>query len=638
MKSFTLFLADQRGNERNKLYPHRFTVNSTGDLVAAAQYDHVCALYQNNSRSNDRFICADVLPLDLDNDHSDDPAAWKDLDDVKAAFPGVSFYAVESRNHMKSKNGKSPRPKFHCYFAINATTDAAAYADLKRRAIAAFPWFDKGAADAARFLFGVENPKVQLVECNGRRVDEYLVLFGPAPAPYSLSGPAELHKPETENQPFVLPEVIPCGERNTVLFKYACQLRARGLNASETRTLLEVANERCEIPVEPAELDTILQSAGRYEYTPQAIERAATMLAFTEVAEKTKTAPVHTPNLVCANDIPYEPPRWAFAPYFQRGKGTLIQGDNGSGKTAFMMGVIAHISTGKPLLGMEISTPGDVLILSVEDDLPVLRGRLEANGADLARCHFITDAAGYTFNSPEIEAAIRTVNAKLILFDPLQAFLGARVDMSQANETRPELAKLFAMCDRNDCACAIISHMGKARGDKSPVNRSLGSVDIPAAMRSILELADDPMVDGGKVMVHVKCSNAPRGPSIAYRIVDLGGVHWSGISTMTPDDLMVVNRRKEKGTPYESEPLVAVFKALMNKRPAGGFWSYSEVKTEGAKILGFPPFDGVGDLRRKLDSGLSRELQTRENLIVSHGVIAHGNSRGIRIDPYKSKS
>lgn len=637
MYEFTTYLSDQRENPRNKLYPHQFTVNTVDDLIVAAQYDHVCAAYVDNIRSNERFICANVLPLDLDNAHSDDSTEWKNLQDVQMAFPGVAFCAVASRNHMKAKNGKTARPKYHIYFPVHDISDSATYADLKRRVIAVFPWFDKGAADAARFLYGVENPQVHLID-GERRIDEHLVLFGSAPATGSESERTKLHQPEGESQPFILPEVIPCGGRNTLLFKYACQLRARGLAENETRILLEAANERCEIPLESAEVDTILQSAGRYDYSPAAIERVATMLAFTEVAEKTKAAPVHTPNLVCANDIPYEPPRWAFAPYFQRGKGTLIQGDNGSGKTAFAMGVAAHITTGRPLLGMEIATPGDVLILSVEDDLPVLRGRLEANGADLTRCHFITDAAGYTFNSPEVEAAVKAVNAKLIIFDPFQAFLGAKVDMSQSNETRPELAKLFAMCDRNDVACCIISHMAKARGDKTPVNRSLGSVDIPAAMRSILELADDPMVEGGKVMVHVKCSNAPRGPSIAYRIVDLGGVNWVGISTMTPDDLTVVNRRREKGTPYESEPLVTVFKALMKKRPAGGFWSYSEVKTEGAKILGFPPFDSIGDLRRKLDSGLTRELQTRENLIVSHGITSHGNTRGIRIEPYKAKS
>lgn len=340
--------------------------------------------------------------------------------------------------------------------------------------------------------------------------------------------------------------------------------------------------------------------------------------------------------LICAADVPYEPPRWLMAPYFQRGKGTLIQGDNGAGKTAFVMGIAAHVTTGTPLLEMAIATPGDVLILSVEDDLPVLRGRLEANGADLGKCHFMSDAAGLTFNSPEVEDAVKAVNAKLIIFDPIQAFLGAKVDMFRSNETRPELAKLFEMCARNDAACAIISHMGKQRGDKSPVNKSLGSVDIPAAMRSILELADDPTHEGQKVMVHIKCSNAPRGRSIAYTIGDRGGVHWTGFSTMTSDDLNIVCKRKEAGIDYEQEPLVKVFKALMRERPAGGFWSYSDIQSIGSKVLGFPPFDGVGNLKRKLDAGLARELQTKESLIVTHSATSRGNKRGLTIERYSS--
>lgn len=343
------------------------------------------------------------------------------------------------------------------------------------------------------------------------------------------------------------------------------------------------------------------------------------------------------PRLVKACDVPYEPPRWTIAPYFQRGKGTLVQGDNGAGKTAFLCAIAAHVTTGTPLLGLPIDSIGDVVMLSVEDDLPVLRGRIEADGGDLTKCHFMTNAAGLTFTSPEIEAAVKAVNAKMIIFDPIQAFMGAKVDMFRANETRPELAKLFEMCDRNDCSCAIVSHMGKA-GDKSPVNRSLGSVDIPAAMRSILELTRNPDDENECVMVHIKCSNAPKGQSIAYTIGDRGGIHWVGFSPMTVEDLAVINRRKErkeKGIPYENEPLVQVFNQLITDRPGGGFWSYADLKREGAKILGYEPFGGVGDLRRRLDEGLSRELQARDGLIVTHSEKGKGNRRGIRIEQYE---
>lgn len=341
------------------------------------------------------------------------------------------------------------------------------------------------------------------------------------------------------------------------------------------------------------------------------------------------------PRLVRACDVPYEPPRWTIAPYIQRGKGTLIQADNGTGKTAFVCAIAAHVSTGRALLDIPVETPGNVLLLSVEDDLPVLRGRIESSGGDLDKCHFLTNAAGLSFNSPEVEEAVKRVKARLVIFDPLQAFMGAKVDMFRANETRPELAKLFEMCDRNDCACIIIAHTAKNTGDKSPVNRALGSVDIPAAMRSVLQIIENPDNECERIAVHVKCSNAPKGQSIVYTIGDRGGVQWIGFSPMTTDDLTAVVKRKEKGIPYENEPLVQVFNQLVTDKPGGGFWSYADLKSEGAKILGFPPFGTTNELREKLDSGLARELQANDGLIVTHSKRGAHNIHGIRIEQYR---
>ena len=412
-------------------------------------------------------------------------------------------------------------------------------------------------------------------------------------------------------------EQVQEGRRNDVLFKLASSLRAKGLGQKAiTAALIEENRSRCSPPLPDREVETIAKSAGRYEQG------------------EVKTSATPRPALVKASEVPYEPPRWTIAPYFQRGKGTLIQGDNGSGKTAFMCAVAAHVTTGNPLLGIPVTTPGDVLMLSVEDDLPVLRGRIEASGGDLDKCHFMTNAAGLTFNSPEVEAAIKEINAKMVIFGPFQAFLGASVDMFRSNETRPELAKLFEMCERNDCACAIIAHMGKS-GDKSPVNRSLGSVDIPASMRSILQLTRNPDNEEECVMVHVKCSNAPKGQSIAYTIGDRGGVHWVGFSPMNIDDLATIAKRKEKGVPYDKEPLVQVFNQLVTDRPGGGFWSYEDVKAIGMKLLGVPPFYSVADLKAKLNSAFCRELQEKDGLIVTCGHRAHGGVRGIRIEQYQ---
>lgn len=341
------------------------------------------------------------------------------------------------------------------------------------------------------------------------------------------------------------------------------------------------------------------------------------------------------PLLTCAADVDYEPPRWTIKPYLQRGKGTLLQGDNGCGKTVLACGFAALVSSGKSVPGLEVVTPGNVVILSVEDDLPVLRGRIEGSGGDLSRCYFMTEASKMTLKSPELEKAVKQVEAKLIIFDPIQSFLGADMDMFRANETRPVLAQLFEMCNRNDCACLILGHNGKNTFQKSAVNLALGSVDIPASMRSILHLIENPENKAERLAIHVKCSNAPKGKTLAYGINEMGGVDWHGFSDFTIDDLETVKKRKEKGVEYESEPLVQVFNQLITDHPGGGFWSYADLKAEGAKILGFPPFDDPRDLKRLLNGPLAKELQKRDGLIVTHGEAGAHNAKGIRIQRYK---
>ncbi len=391
--------------------------------------------------------------------------------------------------------------------------------------------------------------------------------------------------------------------------------------------VLDISKVWPKIP-EHGDVSDLIAKAGTEKACELISKLIATTPKWTPPVDRTK------PRIVRACDVPYEPPRWTIAPYIQRGKGTLIQADNGTGKTAFVCAIAAHVSTGRPLLDIPVETPGNVLLLSVEDDLPVLRGRIEASGGNLDKCHFLTNVAGLSFNSLEVEAAVKQVKARLVIFDPLQAFMGAKVDMFRANETRPELAKLFEMCDRNDCACIIIAHTAKNAGDKSPVNRALGSVDIPAAMRSVLQIIENPDNECERIAVHVKCSNAPKGQSIVYTIGDRGGVQWIGFSPMTADDLTAIVKRKEKGIPYENEPLVQVFNQLVTDRPGGGFWSYAELKSEGAKILGFPPFYSTADLKQKLDSAFSREIQERDGLIITCGCKSNG-VRGVRIEQYQ---
>lgn len=131
MLYFNCYDATCIGNKNNRLYPNMVTVTDMDSFIKAISFDHVTANFQGSYRSKDKFISSNCIPMDCDNDHSDDEKDWVTPFDVALAFPGVCFYTSYSRNHMKVKGGKVARPRFHVYFPIEEIKDADEYADYK---------------------------------------------------------------------------------------------------------------------------------------------------------------------------------------------------------------------------------------------------------------------------------------------------------------------------------------------------------------------------------------------------------------------------------------------------------------------------------------------------------------------------
>ena len=142
-----------------------------------------------------------------------------------------------------------------------------------------------------------------------------------------------------------------------------------------------------------------------------------------------------------------------------------------------------------------------------------------------------------TLVDDRIEKAIRENNAKLMVIDPLQAFLGANVDMNRANEVRPIFRKLADIAQSTGCAIVMIGHLNKASGTQSTY-RGLGSIDIAAVVRSILfvgKVKDDPTT---RVIVHEKSSLAPPGQALAFSLGDQKGFRWIGAYDISAEDLL----------------------------------------------------------------------------------------------------
>ena len=160
----TIFYSDTRNDPKNCRYPNRLPDLSDEALKEAFSHDYVCAEYRGNYRNADNFIRSTCLAFDVDNDFSDDPAEWLSPEDIRDAFLGVEIIVHYSRSHMKAKNGRPARPKFHVFFPIEECTGAEEYAAMKQRVYEYFPYFDAQALDAARFFFGTENPEIECYE------------------------------------------------------------------------------------------------------------------------------------------------------------------------------------------------------------------------------------------------------------------------------------------------------------------------------------------------------------------------------------------------------------------------------------------------------------------------------------------
>lgn len=230
---------------------------------------------------------------------------------------------------------------------------------------------------------------------------------------------------------------------------------------------------------------------------------------------------------------------WLWYPYIPFGKLTIIQGNPGEGKTFFAMQLAAACTNRKFLPQMEPFEPFNMIFQTAEDGLgDTVKPRLLSAEANLERVLVIDDADNpLTLADERIENAIRENNARLVIIDPLQAFLGANVDMNRANEVRPIFRWLAEVAQSTSCAIVMIGHLNKASGSQSTY-RGLGSIDITAVVRSLLfigKVRSDPTT---RVIVHEKSSLAPPGQSLAFSLGDEKGFRWIGAYDISAEDLL----------------------------------------------------------------------------------------------------
>jgi len=229
------------------------------------------------------------------------------------------------------------------------------------------------------------------------------------------------------------------------------------------------------------------------------------------------------------------------------GEISVVQGDPAAGKTNLMLSIAAHISTGTPLPFSE-SEPiiGNVIYQNAEDGIEdTIKPRLENVCADCSRVAYLDgDGQSFSVRDDSIEKAVIRSSAKLLVLDPIQAFIGD-VDMNRANDIRGIMSKLAGIAERTGCAIVLVGHMNKSGGGKG-IYRGLGSIDFTAAARSVLligRVKDDPSV---RAVVHIKSNLAAEGKPVAFELSE-DGFRWIGEYNITQDELLGDTDRLEDG-------------------------------------------------------------------------------------------
>ena len=308
-----------------------------------------------------------------------------------------------------------------------------------------------------------------------------------------------------------------------------------------------------------------------------------------------------TVKIIRMSDVELTPVEWLWKPYLPFGKLSVLQGNPGEGKTYFAMHLAAACTNGKLLPNMERMEPFNVIYQTAEDGLgDTVKPRLIEAGADLDRVLVIDDSdVQLTLSDERIEKAIVENNARLVIIDPIQAYLGADVDMNRANEVRPIFMRLGQVAQRTGCAILLIGHLNKAAGMQS-LQRGLGSIDIAAAVRSVMFIGKPKHDPTMRILTHEKSSLAPTGVSLAFSLGDEGGFRWVGEYDITADEMLSgIEPQRETKTQQAKDLICALL--------AGGKQVLSEDIDKAALERGIPGRT-VRDAKRELGDALKSKI------------------------------
>ena len=271
--------------------------------------------------------------------------------------------------------------------------------------------------------------------------------------------------------------------------------------------------------------------------------------------------------------------RWLWYPFIAIGKITLLQGDPGDGKSTLMMNLIAELSTGGTTPdGQAFGRPQRVIYQCSEDGVSdTIKPRLEKSGADCRNVAFINEEihSGLTLDDERIRQAIIDFRPRLVVIDPIQAYLGSDSDLQIAGRARRLMHRLSLWASTYDCAVVLIGHLNKKENSKG-LYRSLGSIDVVAAARSVLQVERDLEDTDIRIVTQIKNSLGPSEAVIRFEIRPQTGFSWLSVDTVPQSE------KKEESPTFETKMDKAAYliKEVLSQGDVASIEMYKLLETE----------------------------------------------------------
>jgi hypothetical protein len=249
-----------------------------------------------------------------------------------------------------------------------------------------------------------------------------------------------------------------------------------------------------------------------------------------------------------------QPITWLWRHRFALGKLAMLDGDPDKGKSLVTLDLCARITTGRPFPddspGPE---PSNVILLNAEDGAgDTVRPRLEALGADLNRAFILQGnrpggpILGLPSDIAALDAALTQTCARLVIVDPIVAFLDPAVQIGNDGSVRRALVPLADLAERHQCAIILVRHLNKTGGHHA-MYRGGGSIGFLAACRSGWLIGAMPRQPQQRVLAVIKNNLAPPQPSLKYEVLAQDGglptIHWLGPCAFHASQLVTANDR-----------------------------------------------------------------------------------------------